>query len=161
MDMYVLQIRPGFETSAAKAIRERGFTVMCPSKMQHIRHGGTWKIQQSLIFTQYLFVECELTDENYYKIKSVDGVVRFLGFGKPEKLPKDEALYIKILDNGGEPIEASKIYTTTAGAKMVLSGMLRNYIDNIISLDVRQRKAKIKIDLFGTTHKITLPVIGI
>ena len=105
---------------------------MCPSKMQHIRHGGTWKIQQSLIFTQYLFVECELTDENYYKIKSVDGVVRFLGFGKPEKLPKDEALYIKILDNGGEPIEASKIYTTTAGAKMVLSGMLRNYIDNII-----------------------------
>ena len=161
MDMYVLQVRPGFEMSAAKIIKERGFAVMCPSKMQHIRKEGKWRLQHSLIFTQYLFVECELTDENYYKIKSVDGIVRFLGYEKPEKLPKEEALYIKILDNDGKPIEASKVYITTAGAKMILSGILRNYINNIVSLDVRQRKAKIRIDLFGVTHKITLPVIGI
>jgi transcription antitermination factor NusG len=53
------------------------------------------------------------------------------------------------------------VYTTAAGAKMVLSGVLRNYVDNIVSLDLRQRRAKIKVELFGVEHKITLPVIGI
>lgn len=161
MDMYVLQVRPGFELSAAKALRRRGFNTLCPMKEQHIRRGGSWHICRSLLFTQYLFVECELNDDTYYRIKSVDGVVRFLGFGKPEKLPSVEAIYIQILDNNGEPIEASKIYTTVAGAKMVLSGVLRNYVNNVVSLDLRQRRAKIAIELFGVKHNITLPVIGI
>lgn len=161
MNMYVLQIKPGFELSAANILRRRGFKVLCPLKEQYIRRGGSWHINHSLIFTQYIFVECELTDDSYYRIKSVDGVVRFLGFGKPEKLSRHEAVYIKILDNGGVPIEASKVYTTAAGAKMVLSGVLRNYIDNIVSLDLRQRRAKIEVELFGVKHKLTLPVIGI
>lgn len=161
MDMYVLQIRPGFEISAAKAVQELGFNALCPMKMQHIRRGGEWGVNRSLLFTQYIFVECELNDEAYYKIKSVDGVVRFLGFGKPEKLPKDEAMYIRILNNDGVPIEASKVYTTAAGAKMVMSGILRNYVDNIVFLDLRQRRAKISVDIFGKRHEITLPVIGI
>lgn len=161
MDMYVLQIKPGFELSAAGTLRKRGYKVLCPMTEQHIRRGGSWHISQRLLFTQYLFVECELTDDTYYRIRSVEGVVRFLGFGKPEELPKDEAMYIKILNNDGIPIAASKVYSTAAGAKMVLSGVLRNYVNNIISLDLRQRRARIKLELFGKEHKITLPVIGI
>ena len=161
MDMYVLQVRPGFEISAAKAVKKLGFNSLCPMKEQQLRRGGQWITNRSLLFTQYIFVECELTDDAYYRIRSVDGVVRFLGFGKPEKLPKDEAVYIRILNNDGVPIEASKVYSTTAGAKMVLSGVLRNYVDNIISLDLRQRRAKISVEIFGKQHEITLPVIGI
>lgn len=161
MDMYVLQIKPGYEKDAANILRRRGYSVLCPTEDLFIRRGGQWHKQNKLLFTQYLFVECELTDEAYYKIKSVDGVVRFLGFGKPEKLPSAEAVYIRILNNDGVPIEASKVYTTAAGAKMVLSGVLRNYVDNIISLDLRQRKAKICVEILGKQHKITLPVIGI
>lgn len=161
MDMYVLQVRSGFEISAAKTIRERGYTAMCPMKIQHIRRGGKWLLCQSLLFTQYIFVECDLTDDVYYKIRSVDGIIRFLGFGKPEKLPEDEVQYVRLLDNNGLPIEASKVYVTAAGEKLVMSGILRKYMDSIVSLDLRQRKAKIKLDLFGVEHKITLPVIGI
>lgn len=161
MDMYVLQVRSGFELSAADTLRRRGFNVLCPMEEQYIRRGGSWHISHGLIFTQYIFVECDLNDDTYYRIKSVDGVVRFLGVGKPQKLPKDEAMYIRILNNGGVPIEASKVYSTAAGAKMVLSGVLRNYIDNIVYLDLRQRRAKIHIEIFGKEHRITLPVIGI
>ncbi len=161
MDMYVLQVRPGFEISAAKTLEKQGFIVLCPMKEHHIRKGGSWRITHNLLFSQYLFVECKLTNDTYYRIKSVEGVVRFLGFGKPEKLPKDEVVYIKILNNDGIPIEASKVYTTAAGAKMVLSGILRNYVNNIVSLDLRQRRVKIKFELFGVEHKLTLPVTGI
>ena len=161
MDMYVLQVKPGFEVSAAEAIRKLGYNALCPMKEQPIRRGGSWQLSKSLIFTQYIFVECELTDDTYYRIRSVNGILRFLGFGKPEELPKDEAMYIRILYNDGVPIETSKVYTSAAGAKMVLSGVLRNYVDNIVSLDLRQRRAKVKVELFGKEYKITLPVIAI
>ena len=114
-----------------------------------------------LVFTQYIFVECDLNEEIYYQIKSVFGVVRFLGFGKPESLKADEQAHIRLLWNNGKPIEASKIYTTSSGDKMVLSGILRNYQNSIISLDLRQRRAKVAVTFLGKSHTVTLPVISI
>lgn len=161
MEMYVLQIKPGYEESTAETLKRNGFTAMCPMEEMHIRHGGEWHKQLKLIFTQYIFIECDLTDEAYYNIKSVSGVVRFLGYGKPEPLHRGEAEYIRLLNNNGRPIEASKIYTTSSGDKMVMSGILRKYTDNIISLDLRQRRAKAKVTFHGEQRIITLPVIGI
>ena len=161
MEMYVLQVKPGCEESAARLINEKGFTAMCPSEEMHIRLRGQWHKRLKLVFTQYIFVECELTDETYYQIKSAPGVVRFLGFGSPESLAPDEQEYIRLLHNKGKPIEASKVYTTTSGEKMILSGILRDYADKIVSLDLRQRRAKVAVTLLGKLHTITLPVISI
>lgn len=161
MEMYVLQVKPGYEETAVRLINGKGYTAMCPTEEIYIRFQGKWRKQLKLVFTQYIFVECELTDESYYKIKSVFGVVRFLGFGKPEPLRADEQAYIRLLWNKGKPVEASKVYTTNSGDKMVLSGILRDYSDKIISLDLRQRKAKVSATLLGKPHTITLPVMSI
>lgn len=161
MEMYVLQVKPGYEEAAAKILQRKGFTAMCPTAEVLIRHGGTWHKQLKLVFTQYIFVECELSDDDYYRIKSVCGVMRFLGHGKPESLRPDEAEHIRLMYNGGKTIEASKVYVTGAGEKMVLSGILRDYADKIIHLDLRQRRAKVRATLLGKPHTITLPVISI
>lgn len=159
--MYVLQVRPGYEEAAVRLIADKGYTAMCPTEEIYIRFQGQWHKRLKLVFTQYIFVECELTDESYYNIRSVFGVVRFLGFGSPEPLKADEQEYIRLLWNKGKPIEASKVYTTLSGDKMVLSGILREYRDNIVSLDLRQRRAKVSVTLLGKPHTITLPVISI
>ncbi len=161
MEVYVLQIQPGYEKYAARALRQRGFNSMCPITEAIIRKGGQWHRREKLVFTQYIFVECDLTDEAYYRIKSVCGVVRFLGHGKPEPLPTDESLYIKFLHNGDKIIEASKVYVTGTGEKMILSDLLREYTNNIIGLELRQRRADVAITLHGKRHVITLPVISI
>ena len=44
---------------------------------------------------------------------------------------------------------------------MVLSGILREYRDNIVSLDLRQRRAKAAVTLLGKPHTITLPVLPV
>lgn len=161
MEMYVLQIKPGCEEAADRLITDKGFTAMCPTEEIYIRFQGQWRKKLKLVFTQYIFVECELTNETYYQIKSTPGAVRFLGFGNPEALAPDEQEYIRLLHNKGKPIEASKVYTTTSGEKMILSGILRDYSDKIVSLDLRQRRAKVAITLLGKPHTITLPVISI
>lgn len=161
MKMYVLQVKPGYEEATVRLINDKGYTAMCPTEEIYIRFQGKWRKQLKLVFTQYIFVECELTDEVYYSIKSAFGVVRFLGFDKPEPLRADEQAYIRLLWNKGKPVEASKVYTTNSGDKMVLSGILRDYSDKIISLDLRQRKAKVSATLLGKPHTITLPVMSI
>lgn len=159
--MYVLQVKPGYEEAAVRLISDKGYTAMCPTEEVHIRFQGKWRKRLKLVFTQYIFVECDLTDKSYYDIRSVQGTVRFLGFGEPEALRDDEQEYIRLLWNKGKPIETSKVYTTNSGDKMILSGILRDYSDQIISLDLRQRKAKVAVTLLGKQHTITLPVISI
>lgn len=161
MEMYVLQVKSGCEYSVAEKLKGLGYSALCPTWEKHIRQNGTWKIQEKLIFTQYIFIECELDDESYYTIKKIDGVIRFLGFGKSQPLSADEQAYIKILGNNGEPIKASMVYTTISGEKMIMSGILRKYADKIAFLDVRQRKAKVELTLHGKKHIITLPVVEI
>ncbi|MBQ8298011.1 MAG: transcription termination/antitermination NusG family protein [Ruminococcus sp.] len=161
MEMYVLQVKPGYEESAARELQRKGYTAMCPMVEAHIRFGGEWHKRLKILFTQYIFVECDLSDVDYYNIMSAVGVIRFLGCGKPEPLPADEREYIRILDNGGKPVEASKVYVTSYGDKMVLSGLLRKYANNSVRIDLRQRRAWVTVTLHGKPHKITLPVIGI
>ena len=161
MKMYVLQVKSGYEEAAVRLIADKGYTAMCPTEEIYIRFQGKWHKRLKLVFTQYIFVECEFNEEVYYQIKSVFGVVRFLGFGKPEPLKEDEQAYIRLLWNKGKPIEASKVYTTMSGEKMILSGMLRDYSDRIISFDLRQRRAKVSVMILGKPHTITIPVISI
>ncbi len=161
MEMYVLQVKSGYEEAAVRLIADKGYMAMCPSEELYIRSGGKWYKKLKLVFTQYIFVECELTDKAYYDIKSTLGAVRFLGFGSPEPLKADEQAHIRLLWNKGKPVEASKVFTTSSGDKMILSGILRNYQNDIISLDLRQRRAKVAAMLLGKPHTITLPVISI
>lgn len=163
MKMYVLQVRSGYEISVCQELRKQGFDAVLPTRQEFIRRGGTWSIYDKIIFTQYIFIRFEITEESYYRIKKIDGIVRFLGFenGILQPLNDFEQKYIEWLWNGGKPVEPSKIYVTPSGDKMIMSGMLRKYSGDEIEYNLRQRKANIFIDIAGRKHKVTLPVIRI
>ncbi|MDE5834103.1 MAG: hypothetical protein K2H26_01125 [Ruminococcus sp.] len=163
MEMYVLQVRSGYENSVCQELRNQGFDVILPVRQEYVRRGGQWKICEKIIFTQYVFIRSEITDENYYRIKKTDGVVRFLGFenGTLQPLDNAELHYIEWLWNAGKPIEPSKIYVTPSGDKMIMSGILRKYSGNEIEYNLHQRKANIFIDISGRKHKVILPVVRI
>lgn len=161
--MYVLQVRSGYEISVCQELGKQGFDAVLPVRQEFIRRGGTWSIYERIVFTQYVFLRSELTEENYYRIKKIDGVLRFLGFenGVLQPLNNAEQKYIEWLWNGGKSIEPSKIYVTPSGDKMIMSGFLRKYSGDEIEYNLRQRKANIFIDIAGRKHKITLPVVRI
>ena len=157
--MYVLQVRSGYEISVCKKLEKQGFQAILPVRQEFIRRGGIWKIYEKIIFTQYVFLRSEITEENYYQIRKIDGVVQFLGYNQP--LNHAEQSYIEWLWNSGKPIEPSKIYVTPSGDKLIISGILRKYSGDEIEYNLRQRKANIFIEIAGFKHKITLPVVRI
>ena len=159
MKMYVLQVRSGYEISACQELRKQGFDVVLPTVQEYIRRGGKWSIHEKIIFTQYLFIRFEPNEDNYYKIRKIDGVVRFLGYNQPLKYSKQK--YIEWLENSGKPIEPSKIFVTPNGDKMIMSGILRNYSGTEIDYNLHQRKASIFIKIAGQKHKVTLPAVRI
>lgn len=162
MGMYVLQIKQGCEEYVHSILREKGFDALLPKKQIYLRYHGRWILCEKIIFTRYVFIEAEsISNDMYYNIKKIDGVQRFLGFGKPEPLPEREAVYIRWLDNRGRPIEPSKIFVTPEGVKFVISGILRKYKEKPIEYNLRQRKAVIIVSLSGIEHRITLPVVEI
>lgn len=50
---------------------------------------------------------------------------------------------------------------SSEGDMMILSGVLRQYMDSIVSCSIRQRRAKVRVTLLGKPHTITLPVTSI
>lgn len=158
MEMYVLQVKYNKEIQVKNTLEEIGFSVFHPTAEMIIRSKGQWKSQIKPVFPQYIFVECELTSENYRRIKSVSGAIRFLGTENPEPLPADEKEYIMLLNNGGETVRASEIEVFPDGTKKVVSGMLKKYEDKISFINLRQRRAGIELALCGKKHFIILPV---
>lgn len=115
MRTYVLQSRSGCEQEACRRLRQMGFEAFVPMKTMQLRSGGTWFEKTLPIFSQYIFLRFEPSAENYHLIRSVDGVVRFLGDGRPQAITAAEEAYIRWLWNDGKPLGVSKVQGSRAG----------------------------------------------
>ena len=162
MNVYVIQTRFGCESDVCSQLRRMGYDAFVPSKQMQLRCGGEWTERITPIFTQYLFIRfsSEPDAKDYYAIRSVEGAIKFLGVGKPTPISRTEEAYIQWLWNEGKPLEASKVYISPQGAKLLLSGPLRRY-DGEIEYQLRQRRASIQISIGGRKRKLTLPVVSI
>lgn len=164
--MYVFQVKPGSDLEVAAALRKRGYFIRCPQRTMSIRKDGKWTERTEPVFAGYLFLEYPykhpLNHVQYYDICKTDGVVGFLKNGtEPAELAEHEEQYIQWLWNNGKPIAPSKVYKTAEGDLMIMDGVLRDYCDSIISVNLRQRRAKVCVPICGKDYRITLPVIGI
>lgn len=160
MRTYVLQSRSGCEQEACRRLRQMGFEAFVPMKTMQLRNGGTWFEKTLPIFSQYIFLRFEPSAENYHLIRSVDGIVRFLGDGRPQAITAAEEAYIRWLWNDGKSLGVSKVYVSPQGARMVLSGPLRKYQGDI-EYHLRQRRAVVYVTFCGKKKKLVLPCVAV
>jgi transcriptional antiterminator NusG len=76
---YVLQVKTGCEESIRDKLIELGYHAIVPIANRLIRSKGSWNKKKTIIFTGYVFVNLDYDAENYYRITSMDNVVKFLG----------------------------------------------------------------------------------
>lgn len=126
---------------------------MYQEKIRLERKGGTWHPKERIIMTGYVFVEVELTASNYYEIKTIPGVIRFLGTDRPVALKENEEKYIRWLANKGEALIPSDIKLTEDKVVTVISGALKGHEGRIISIDKRQKKGYCWYLSYGTVGK--------
>lgn len=152
--IYVLHVHTGKEQAIQDVLQHQGYKALVPCEIRQIRQGGCWKFSEYTLIPGYVFVESEMSGAAYYEIKSIPHVIRFLGGGSPTPISESEAKHINWLCPGGLPLQASEL--TLGGT--VVSGPLKGHEDAILSMNKRQRRAKVGITIMGEQKEITLSV---
>ena len=76
----------------------------------------------------------DFTARNYYRVKEVPGVIRFLGDSKaPSTLSYLEAEWIRILSGNGEPLEPTLVREDGSVVSLSFSGVLKQLENRVLS----------------------------
>ncbi|MCM1212924.1 MAG: hypothetical protein NC331_16680 [Lachnospiraceae bacterium] len=157
---YVVQVMAGREDETAAALNRQGVRALVPKEDRLIRSGGTWTRKGYILFGGYVFLEMDYNADNYYKVRNLPGVVRFLGDGSgPSTLSWLEAEWIRLLtgkDNA--PIRPTVVRIGGDGSLEVVDGVLSNFENRITRVDRRNRKAAFEITICGEKKEVRLSI---
>ena len=75
------------------------------------------------------FLALEYSAENYYRVKAIPHVLRFLGPNglSPSYLTHLEVEWLRLLDNGGELLKPSRVEELPEGGVRIVEGVLRHF----------------------------------
>lgn len=156
---YVLQVKSGDELNIRNRLHELGFPAAAPSEMAQVRKGGEWQAQQRVLFPRYVFVSMAYSAENYYKVKGIPGVGKFLSAGgAPSCLSFLEAEWIKLLTFEGVALEPTKMAIGEGDKLVVVDGIMKHFTNRILSADKHKRKAVFEITICAEPYKLELSI---
>jgi transcriptional antiterminator NusG len=158
---YVLQVSTGQEATVRGELQKMDILALVPMENRLIRKGGGWTHKEYTLFPGYVFVNLEYTAENYYRVKEIPAVIRFLGASglAPSQLTYLEAEWIKALAGiDGQPLQPTRVRELPDGSLKIVEGVLSNFATRTIQYDKRSRRAKVEITLCGEPRTIQLSV---
>lgn len=150
--MFVIYVQTGREDEVLYQLKRSGYTAYVPKRILKQRKKGIYYSIPQILFTGYIFIDKEtITAEDYYKIRSINGVGNFLSRSIP--LPPTEEEYIKKLCSGGKEIGISKGVLEN-GKLQITEGFLKEYKHKIIKYSRRQHRATVELTLYGKPYRI-------
>lgn len=162
---YVLQVRTGKEADIkAKIIEEyaaiskdhyRPIALVPERKLIERRQGRECRITRTM-FPGYVFLNFVLNDSTYYRIKQIPNIIRFLGTTRPTPVPIEQMQPILRMCSLGELIDISKV--SIGKTVEIIEGPLQGYVGNIISIDKRKKRAKVRFQILDETKEIDLGI---
>lgn len=99
---HVIETYAQREREVADELAARRFGIFVPEVEETIVRRGRKIDRKSLMFMGYIFVFVWLTDENYARVRAVDGVLRFVTVndGKPAVISDKEIDILRYVENG-------------------------------------------------------------
>lgn len=156
---YVIQVKTGDETAVRKKLQEMGIRTAVPMEKRPIRNGGEWNSKEYTLFPSYVFIKISFTADNYYKVRRIPNVIRFLGeAAKPTPLSYLEAEWICILSGHGEPLPPSRVREKEDGTLEIIGGVLAQFVSKISKIDKRSRKATFEMTICNEIKEVSLGI---
>jgi transcriptional antiterminator NusG len=157
MNWYVLQVKTGDEIAIRNNYLKREIKALVPRQIICERRQGKFRQVERNLFPSYVFVYLNFEPKVYYQLKQTSGVLRFLGADGPQPVPEEEMRYIFALCGDSELAGISTV--VKAGDKIkVLAGPLQGFEGQIVRMDYRHLRARVKLTLFNRPHVIDLGI---
>ena len=163
---FVIHTQTGYEDRVKTALESKIKAGLCRDSISQVLipieqvseiKAGKKKISQRKFFPGYILVEMELTDENWYLIKSIPGVTGFVGAGA-RPLPLKEEEIETILKQAKEAKEkpTPKVIFEKGESIRVNDGPFTNFNGAIEEVNLAKGKVKVMISIFGRATPVEL-----
>jgi transcription termination/antitermination protein NusG len=171
MAWYTIQTRPNYENKVVEQIlakiKENNVSevreVFSPEEIIIDYQNGQKKEKKKKLYTNYIFVEMDYTDEIWHRLKGTSGIKGLVGFvgsqSNPTRLPDSEILTMKarIAQTAPKP----KVTFDVDARIKIIDGNFADFYGIIKEVNYEKNKAKILLNIFGreTTVELELATI--
>ncbi len=161
---YVLNVRPGYETSVHNSLKQRidatGMEekiseILVPVQKKIVVKGGKQLIKEEKIFPGYVLVKMVLNEVTWTIITGTDGIRGFVKTDKyPRPLPEKEVLAImKFMEVELPAYQAS---FGVGEAVKIIDGAFADFIGSVESIDDAKGKVTVMISFLGREAPVEL-----
>jgi transcriptional antiterminator NusG len=165
MKYYAVQVKTRGEDKFIKLFGavhpEKKIEIYFPKRELKERRGEETVRRTLSVFPGYLFIEIDETDsilQHQWAFRRTDGFIRFLRSNQ-NIIPlegKDLEIVLHFIKTPGAVAGISKIYFNEHDKIVVMEGPLKGMEGQIIKVDKRKGRAKIKLDLYGDAYLVDL-----
>jgi transcriptional antiterminator NusG len=164
---YVVHAYSGMEKSVAKTLQERvdraGLQsqfgrIMVPTEEVVEVKGGKRAITERRLYSGYVLVEMEMTDEAWHLVKSTPKVTGFLGgkANKPSPLPQKEVDEILLRMQEGIEKPRPKVLFEVGEMVRVKDGPFTDFNGNVEEVNYDKNRVRVSVTIFGRSTPVDL-----
>jgi transcriptional antiterminator NusG len=160
---YVIQVMSGQENKVKKSLEEnreaKGMMeiieeIIVPSEHVAEVKRGEQKISEKRLWPGYVLVKMAITDESWQFVKETNGVIDFLGGGKPVPLTEKEVEEIlqDIQQRKGEVVQKHKL--SVGDHVKITDGVFVNFIGTVLEVNHEKGRVSVMVSIFGRETRV-------
>jgi transcriptional antiterminator NusG len=164
---YVVHAYSGMEKSVAKALQERidreGLQpqfgrILVPTEEVVEVKGGKKAISERRLYSGYVLVEMQMTDEAWHLVKSTPKVTGFLGgsANRPSPLPQREVDEILLRMQEGYEKPKPKVLFEVGEMVRVKDGPFADFNGNVEEVNYDKSRVRVSVTIFGRSTPVDL-----
>jgi transcriptional antiterminator NusG len=164
---YVVHAYSGMEKSVAKTLQERvnraGLQsmfgrILVPTEEVVEVKGGKKAITERRLYSGYVLVEMDMTDEAWHLVKSTPKVTGFLGgtANRPAPLPQKEVDQILLQMQEGYEKPRPKVLFEIGEMVRVKEGPFTDFNGNVEEVNYDKNRVRVSVTIFGRSTPVDL-----
>ncbi|MDH5717112.1 MAG: transcription termination/antitermination protein NusG [Spirochaetia bacterium] len=170
---YVIHTLSAHESKVKKLIerekekweeKDRVGQIKIPTLEMAELRGGKKRIVKKKFMPGYLFLELDITDELYRKIRAIPGVMGFVGSGSsPQVLTEEEmqSLFAEMGEVTTEEKVAPRILFSEGEIVKIIDGPFANFQGVIDEVSPEKGKLRVKVEIFGRSTPVELDYLQV
>lgn len=165
MAWYILQTKPLYEAKVLAGVSKHKETgrlneireIFAPENTVTEYKDGKKKERKVKMYSTYIYVEMDYSDEVFHTLKGISGVTGFLGpKGRPSVVPVAEVERVKKLMSGETP--KPKVSFEMDTEVRITTGSFAEFIGTVKGIDYEKNKITVEVKIFGRETKVEMPL---
>ena len=163
MRWYVVQVVSSQEKKVKKALEDnrdsKGMTglvddILVPTENVAEVKKGEQKVTEKRLWPGYILVKMNLTDDSWGYVKETNGVIDFLGGGKPVPLPESEVTEILTELEEKKKGVVQKHKLAIGDRVKITDGVFVNFIGHVADVFHDKGRLSVNVSIFGRDTRV-------